>query len=98
MEGRYWYDLLARSYYRQQEVINYLNGQDRGNRPPYLFNAPNNLRLDPTRDISTRAVGTATAATFRLPYPESETIQNPKLNEPPVAYSFTEDKITDLFN
>jgi hypothetical protein len=98
LEGRYWYDLVSRSYYRQQEVINYLNNQDRGVVPPYLFDAPNNLRIDPERDPTTRAVGTATAAIFKLPYPESELLQNPKLGEAPVSFVFAEDRITDLFN
>jgi hypothetical protein len=98
MEGRYWYDLLSRSYYRQQEVINYLNAQNRGVVTPYLFDAPNNLRVDPDRDEGSRAVGTATAGTFLLPYPESELLQDPKLGEAPVPYIFTEDRITDLFN
>ena len=98
LEGRYWYDLVARSYYRQQEVINYLNNQKRGEVPPYLFDAPNNLRIDPERDMGTRAVGTAIPSTFILPYPESELLQNPKLGQAPVPFEFTEDRITDLFN
>ena len=98
LEGRYWYDLVARSYYRQQEVINYLNNQNRGVVPPYLFDAPNNLRIDPSRDTGTRAVGLATASIFKLPYPESELLQNPKLREAPVPFEFTEERITDLFN
>ncbi|MDR0864693.1 MAG: RagB/SusD family nutrient uptake outer membrane protein [Candidatus Symbiothrix sp.] len=97
LEGRYWYDLVSRAYYKQQEVINYLNGQNRGVVPPYLFDAPNNLRIDPDRDEGTRAVGTATAAIFKLPYPESELLQNPKLREAPVPFEFTEDRISDLF-
>ena len=28
-EGLYWYDLLRRSYYQQQEIINYVNNQQR---------------------------------------------------------------------
>ncbi|MDR0505433.1 MAG: RagB/SusD family nutrient uptake outer membrane protein [Dysgonamonadaceae bacterium] len=99
MEGRYWYDLLARSYYKQQEVIEYINNiQKRGEIPAFLFNAPNNLRLDSERNAGTRAVATATSETFRLPYPESESIQNPKLKEAPIPFEFTEDRITDLFN
>jgi len=98
MEGRYWYDLVARAYYRQQEVINYLNNQNRGVVTPYLFDAPNDLRVDPARNPGTRAVGQATSATFRLPYPESELLQNPKLSGDPVPFEFTEDRITDLFN
>ena len=97
MEGRYWYDLLSRSYYKQQETINYINQQDRGTIPAYLFSAPNNLSIDPETDPGNRPVGQAQASTFLLPYPESELIQNPKLEEAPVPYEFTEDRITDLF-
>ncbi|WP_218145357.1 RagB/SusD family nutrient uptake outer membrane protein [Parapedobacter koreensis] len=98
MEGLYWYDLLSRAYYKQQEVINYIESQDRGTIVPFLFDAPNVLREDPDRDRETRAVGNVTPAIFLLPYPESELIQNPLLREPPVPYEFTEEKITDLFD
>ena len=98
MEGRYWYDLVARAYYHQQEIINYLNGQNRGVVPPYLFDAPNYLRIDPDRTAGTRAVGQATSATFKLPYPESELLQNSKLGGSTVPFEFTEDRITNLFN
>jgi len=97
MEGRYWYDLLSRAYYKQQEVINYIDSQDRGVIPSYLFHAPNNLSIDPDRDPGSRPVGQATASVFLLPYPESELIQNPKLEDTPVPYEFTEERITDLF-
>lgn len=97
MEGRYWYDLLSRSYYRQQEVINYIAGQNRGVIPAFLFSAPNNLSIDETSNPGTRPVGQVNASIFRLPYPESELIQNPKLGESPDPYVFTEDRITDLF-
>jgi len=98
MEGRYWYDLLSRAYYQQQEVINYIKNQNRGTITPYLFSAPNNLSIDPETDPGNRAVGEVTPAIFLLPYPESELIQNPKLADPPVPYTFTEDRITDLFD
>jgi hypothetical protein len=97
MEGRYWYDLLSRAYYQQQEVINYIKNQNRGTITPYLFTAPNNLRIDEETDPGTRAIGEVTPAIFLLPYPESELIQNPKLADPPVPFTFTEDRITDLF-
>lgn len=97
MEGQYWYDLVSRSYYKQQEIINYITNQDRGTIPSFLFSAPNNLRIDEERDPGTRPVGQANTSIFLLPYPESELIQNPKLGEEPVPYTFTEDKITDLF-
>ncbi|MDR2476105.1 MAG: RagB/SusD family nutrient uptake outer membrane protein [Bacteroidales bacterium] len=98
LEGRYWYDLVARAYYKQQEMINYINGQDRGTVPSILFTAPNSLRINPDNDPQIREVGTAVSGTFRLPYPEGDAIKNPKLNEPPVPYTFTEERITDLFN
>ena len=98
MEGRYWYDLLSRAYYQQQEVINYIKNQNRGTITPYLFSAPNNLSIDLETDPGNRAVGEVTPAIFLLPYPESELIQNPKLADPPVPYTFTEDRITDLFD
>jgi len=97
MEGRYWYDLLNRAYYKQQEVINYIISQNRGTITPFLFSAPNNLTVDDTRDPSSRAVGNVTPSIFLLPYPESELIQNPKLGNDPIPYTFTEERITDLF-
>jgi hypothetical protein len=97
MEGRYWYDLVARSYYERQEVINYLNGQKRGERPPYLFTAPNDARIDEERDVQTVSVGTATEATFRLPYPKGDLIMNPKMNETPVSYDFSSWEVIELF-
>jgi len=98
MEGLYWYDLMARAYYKQQEVINYLIGQNRGTAPTFLFDAPMNLRLDPSRTDGTHKVGEIKAESLKLPYPADEKIQNPKLSDTPVSYTFTEDRITDLFN
>jgi SusD family. len=97
LEGRYWYDLLSRAYYKQQEVINYIANQNRGVIPAFLFSTPNNLSIDDTENPGTRPVGQVNASIFRLPYPESELIQNPKLGETPVPYVFTEDRIPDLF-
>ena len=99
MEGRYWYDLLSRSYYARQEIIDYINNvQQRGRVIRYLFTAPNDLRIDTSQTEGVRPVGKANNETFRLPYPESERIQNPKLGEPPVPYVFSEGRITDLFD
>jgi len=98
MEGQYWYDLVSRAYYKQEEVIKYLKDQQREVLPAFLFTAPNNLRLDNTRDDGSRAVGTIDPSVFLLPYPQSEEVKNPLLNKEPVPYEFTEDRITDLFN
>ena len=45
-----------------------------------------------------RAINNATHDRMVLPYPESETVQNPLLKQAPVNYVFTEARITDLFN
>lgn len=98
MEGQYWYDLVRRAYYKQQEVINYINGQQRGIIVPILYDtATNTVSVDPAKSNSTRAVGTANETTFLLPYPDTEVVQNPLLKEPSVPYIFTEPKITNLF-
>ncbi|AWK04693.1 RagB/SusD family nutrient uptake outer membrane protein [Flavobacterium crocinum] len=98
MEGQYWYDLVRRAYYKQQEVINYITGQDRGTVQPILYDAATNtVSIDPARSSSPRAIGVIDATIFLLPYPESELVQNPLLRENPVPYQFTEEKIKDLF-
>ena len=98
MEGRYWYDLVSRAYYKQQEVVDYINvKQNRGVIPAFVFKAPNYVAIDPDSNAGTRAVGTASAATFKLPYPETDLIIDPKLADAPVPFTFTEDRITDLF-
>lgn len=98
MEGQYWYDLVRRSYYRQQEVINYITAQQRGIIVPILYDTTTNtVSVDPSKSNSTRAVGPADETIFLMPYPESEVVQNPLLKEAPVPYIFSEPKITDLF-
>ncbi|MCL2097382.1 MAG: RagB/SusD family nutrient uptake outer membrane protein [Bacteroidales bacterium] len=93
MEGQYWYDLVRRSYYRQEEVIGYMNNQDRA--AQYLYDKDTHTTTIESQDA--RPVETATAAKLKLPYPESEVVQNPLLRQTPVPYVFTEPKITDLF-
>ncbi|WP_035645161.1 RagB/SusD family nutrient uptake outer membrane protein [Flavobacterium sp. ASV13] len=98
MEGQYWYDLVRRSYYKQQEVINYVTSQNRGTIVPILYDsATNTVSVDATRSNSTRSIGVIDATIFLLPYPESELVQNPLLRENPVPYEFKEEKIKDLF-
>ena len=98
MEGQYWYDLVRRAYYKQQEVINYVTGQNRGTITPILYDAATNtVTVDASQATSPRAIGVIDATIFTLPYPESELVQNPLLRENPVPYQFTEEKIKDLF-
>ncbi|MDR0799656.1 MAG: RagB/SusD family nutrient uptake outer membrane protein [Dysgonamonadaceae bacterium] len=96
MEGQYWYDLVRRSYYQQQEVLNYLNDQEREtiyNFDP-IANTVEKLDNAPSHDVVK-----ATPDKLLLPIPESEISKNPLLSKDkePVPYTFTEEKITDLF-
>ena len=98
MEGQYWYDLVRRAFYKQDEVLNYIVGQDRGTVYPMKWDAEaKTFEVDPDRDVTTRSIGVIDSSIFLLPYPESEAVQNPLLKADPVAYNFTEEKITDLF-
>lgn len=98
MEGQFWYDLVRRAYYQQQEVLNFITSQSRDVIEPFIYNSETNTMLpDDSRESSDRAIGNIDASIFLLPYPESEVVQNPKLKEAPVPYEFTEEKITDLF-
>ena len=97
MEGLYWYDLLSRSYYNQQEVLNYIELQDRAHNGSYTYDK-NAHTLEKSEETTTRPVNPATAERLLLPYPESEMVQNPLLKMAPVNYTFTEERITDLFN
>ncbi|WP_308991274.1 RagB/SusD family nutrient uptake outer membrane protein [Mariniflexile litorale] len=98
MEGQYWYDLVRRSYYQQQEVVNYITQQKRGTITPFNYDtATNTVTVDATQDASSRAIGTIDPSVLLLPYPEPEVVQNPLLKVAPVPYEFTETRITDLF-
>ncbi|MGB3775695.1 MAG: RagB/SusD family nutrient uptake outer membrane protein, partial [Leeuwenhoekiella sp.] len=98
MEGQFWYDLVRRAYYEQQEVVSYIQAQDRGTITPFTYNQETNTAtIDETQDPASRAVGVVDESIFILPYPESEVVQNPLLRDPAVPYEFTEERITDLF-
>ena len=99
LEGQYWYDLVRRAYYKQQEVLNYITGLDRGTAIPVVWDADTQtLKRDEDSDETKRAIGDVDSSIFLLPYPESETVQNPLLKADPMPYAFKEDRITDLFN
>ncbi|MEN2402511.1 RagB/SusD family nutrient uptake outer membrane protein [Flavobacterium sp. MC2016-06] len=98
MEGQYWYDLVRRSYYKQQEVVNYITAQNRGTITPILYDAATNtVSVDAAKSTSSRSIGAIDASIFLMPYPESELVQNPLLREASVPYQFTEERIKDLF-
>lgn len=99
MEGQFWYDLVRKAYYSQQEVLSFIEGQSRDVVIPFTYNVENNTTTyDDSREESEVTIGNIDASIFLLPYPESEVVQNPLLKEAPVAFEFTEDRITDLFD
>ena len=85
-EGLYWYDLVRRAYYKQQEVVNYLNNQDRNR--TYKYDAEAGA-YKPSEKAGT-GVATATAASMLLPYSDADQNKNSylKSSATPVAYSF----------
>ncbi|MFM2290563.1 MAG: hypothetical protein RIS29_376 [Bacteroidota bacterium] len=97
MEGQYWYDLVSRGYYKEQEVLDLINGQNRQYIDLYNYDKVSNSATY-TATSTARAINAATHDRMVLPYPESETVQNPLLKQAPVNYVFTEARITDLFN
>lgn len=95
-EGLYWYDLLRRSYYQQQEVVNYLNAQERNAGYEWDENEP--CQYAKTSDGT--GVSTATAAHLTLPLSDVDLARNPRLLEDPIAYEFGEREVDPetLFN
>lgn len=91
LEGQYWYDLVRRSYYRQQEVLNYVNGeQDRA--VSYEYDETSGS-YEAGEVNTAEQVATADAESLLMPYPESELVQNPLLREDPVPFEFEEGRI-----
>jgi hypothetical protein len=104
-EGQYWYDLLRRSYYQQQEVVNYLNNQSRN--AGYSYNAETK-QYEISSSYVAPGSGVATATVNSLTLPISDTDQNKnsylKTNSngeiTTVAYEFGDKEVTasDLYN
>jgi len=94
MEGQFWYDLVRRSYYQQQEVLNFMENQQRSQQ--YEFDAKTFTIT--TTSLDATPVDKPEPKRLLMPYPESEVVQNPLLKAAAVPYVFTEEKITDLFN
>lgn len=96
LEGQYWYDLVRRAYYKQQEVVNYLNNQDRN--AGYEWDESEDSQYAKTGEGT--GVATATAANLVLPISDVDRGRNPLLNGDPVPYEFGEKEVShpDLFN
>ena len=104
-EGQYWYDLARRSYYRQQEVINYMNHQQRN--ASYEYQTESGVyEISPDYVEPGNGVATATANSLILPMSDTDQSKNPYLkpdtggNLQTVAYEFGEKEVSeeDLFN
>ena len=94
-EGQYWYDLVRRSYYRQQEVINYMNHQQRN--ASYEYQTESGVyEISPNYVEPGNGVATATANSLILPMSDTDQSKNPYLkpdtggNLQTVAYEFGE--------
>lgn len=95
-EGLYWYDLLRRSYYREEEVIGYINSQNRN--AGYEWNESEECQYEKTSDATD--VSTATKQHLTFPVSNVDLARNPKLKDTPVAYEFSEREVdpATLFN
>ncbi|MBO5499467.1 MAG: RagB/SusD family nutrient uptake outer membrane protein [Bacteroidales bacterium] len=95
-EGQYWYDLLRRSYYQRQEVINYLNNQERNRGYEWDEAAGTYVAAeDPGEGVSV-----ATEQHLLIPISDVDRGRNNLLNGEPVAYEFGEREVNvaELYN
>nr|WP_302830906.1 RagB/SusD family nutrient uptake outer membrane protein [uncultured Bacteroides sp.] len=104
-EGQYWFDLLRRSYYQQQEVINYMNNQQRN--ASYDYEEESGIYEISSSYVEPGAgVATATIKSLTLPMADADQSKNPYLkpdtngNLSTVAYEFGPREVSqdDLFN
>lgn len=102
-EGLYWYFILRRGYYQQQEMVNYVNHQHRN--ASYYKSATHEYVLSEDYAEPGPSVATATAKNLTLPIADTDQTKNPLLkpdasgNIATVAYQFGDREVqdTDLF-
>lgn len=100
-EGQYWYDLVRRAYYQQEQVVAYVNNQDRNR--SYKYDAAAAEDGEETVAHYTRnenpgtGVSEATATNLLLPYPEADAAVNEYLTHSykPEHYQFEAREVTD---
>ena len=98
-EGLYWYFLVRRGYYQQQEVVNYVNNQHRN--ASYYESSTHTSKLSETYTAPGPSVAVATAANLTLPMPDTDQTKNPLLKTDgsgkvaTVEYTFGEREVTD---
>lgn len=78
LEGNTWFELVAWWYFDPNAALDYIAQQNRGR---YLPGDPGQSSDDYFSPPGSK---------MQLPYPESEVLQNPKFNEPPVPFEFGE--------
>jgi hypothetical protein len=78
IEGQFWYDMVRRSYWDMDWVINFMKNQKRAYR--YNYSAPPTFSW---MDSDGRDIKTPDASVMRLVYPLSEETLNPLLNATP---------------
>ena len=102
-EGIYWYFLVRRGYYQQQEVVNYINNQYRN--ASYYESSTHTYKLSESYTLPGPSVSVATAANLTLPIPDTDQTKNPLLKPDAngsittVNYEFGDREVsdTDLF-
>lgn len=102
-EGLYWYIIVRRGYYQQQEMVNYINNQYRN--ASYFKSSTHEYVLSEDYTAPGPSVATATAKNLTLPIADTDQTKNPLLkpdgngNIATVAYLFGNREVedTDLF-
>ena len=102
-EGLYWYFIVRRGYYQQQEMVNYINNQYRN--ASYFKSSTHEYVLSDDYTAPGPSVATATAKNLTLPIADTDQTKNPLLkpdgngNIATVAYQFGNREVedTDLF-
>ncbi len=98
-EGLYWYFLVRRGYYQQQEVVNYVNNQYRN--ATYFSNSTHEYKLSETYALPGPGVSVAKARNLVLSIPDTDASKNPLLksdtegNVATEAYKFGERDVKD---
>ncbi len=90
-EGQYWYFLVRRAYGHQQEVVNYLNAQDRNRTYKYVEADGKYVQSENPGS----GVFPADAGRLLLRYPDTETAKNPALNNAAGAYPFGDREVDE---
>ena len=98
-EGLYWYQLVRRSYYKQQDIIAYVNNQYRN--ASYYEASTHEYKLSKDYTAPGPQVAVATARNLTLPVPDNDQTKNPNLkpdangNITTVAFEFGEREIDE---